>query len=138
MAIALPKGSLIKINSTELSEHNRSAMRLEREAIKFDKRTVTGTMRRLYIASKRTLSISWERLPALDSQTVDGKAGRNTLKSLYDSNIGSSITVSYYEVDSSNQQTPVTFTGFIDSYQEELVKRFSSQLWNVSITLVEQ
>jgi hypothetical protein len=138
MAISLPKGSLITINSTQLSEHNRSAMQLQREILKSDQRTVTGVMRRYFINQKRRIAISWERLPALDNQTVDGKTGRNSLKTLYESNIGNTVTVSYYEVDSNNNQTQVTFTGFIDSYEETLLKRYNSQLWDVSITLVEQ
>jgi len=138
MAISLPKGSLITINSTQLSEHNRSAMQLQREILKSDNRTVTGVMRRYFINQKRRITISWERLPALDNQTVDGKTGRNSLKALYEANIGNTVTVSYYEVDSNNNQTQVTFTGFIDSYEETLLKRYNSQLWDVSITLVEQ
>lgn len=138
MPINLPKGSLITVNTTTLSDHNRSAAQLSREIVKFDQRTVTGSMRRYYVAQKRRLTVSWEMLPALDGQTVDGKAGRNSLKTLYETNMGSTVSVSYYEVDASNSQVQASFTGFIDSYEETLVKRFDSQLWNVSITFVEQ
>ena len=134
----LPKGSLVKLNTTELSEHNRSEFQDDIEALKTDNRTVNGTMRRYYIASKRKIFFSWEMLPALDTQTVDGKAGRNSIRSFRDTNIGSTITLTYKEVNASNVQTDVSLTCFIDDYSETLVKRFDRQYWNVQITLVEQ
>ncbi len=138
MAITLPKGSLIKINNTELSEHNRSSAQITWDFIKYDARTVTGVMRRLHVAAKRRIEVSWEMLPALDAQTVDGKAGRNTLASLVMSEMGNTVAVRYYTVNSSNQQVETTFTGFIDSYSETLVKRFGAQYWNISLSIVEQ
>lgn len=137
MPIYLPKGSFISINSIELSEHNRGQAVLNREIIKFDQRTVTGNMRRFYIASKITLEVSWERLPAIDSKTVDGKAGRNTLLSLYNNNIGSVVIVTYKDVDSNNNTSNVTFSAFIDSYSETLIKRYGTHLWDINIKLVE-
>lgn len=136
--ITLPKGSLITLNSTALSEHNRSSARIDPEYVKFDKRTITGTARRYYLATKKSITVSWSMLPALDNQTVDGKAGRNTLKTFVDDNIDNTFTVYYYEVNSSNVQTQVSFTGFIATYNEELVKRWDRQMWNVSITITEQ
>lgn len=135
--ITLPKGSLITLNGIVLSEHGRSTFDITPNDIKYDNRTVTGTMRRYFVASKGTYNVSWTMLPALDSQTLDGKAGRNTLKSLYDNNMGTSITLQYYEVNSSNNQTFVSKTVFIESYSETLVKRWGMQLWDTKLSLVE-
>lgn len=137
MAITLPKGSLITVNNVTLSDHNRSEARIEYENVRQDVRLASGTMRRYFIANKRRLSVSWEMLPALDSQTVDGKAGRNTLKYLFDTYSGVPVTVSYYEVDTTNTQVTRSFTAFIDSYAESLVKRFDAQYWNVEVSFVE-
>lgn len=137
MPITLPKGSLIKVNGVELSEHNRSAPQISFEPVKYDVRLASGTMRRYVVGNKRILSISWEMLPALDSQTVDGKAGRNTLKSLVEMNMGDTVTISYKEVNATNDQTEVSFTAFIDSYSESLMKRFDAQYWNVEVSFVE-
>lgn len=138
--IILPKGSLITINSTALSEHNRGPAQISYEIIAISDRTITGTMRRQSLVDKRTLSVSWERLPALDGQTADGKAGRNTIKGIVDTATTVSITpltVSFYEVNSSNVQVAVNIQMFVDNYSEELIKRFSYQHWNVTLSLVE-
>jgi hypothetical protein len=138
MALTFPKGALITINSTDLSDHNRSGFQDNLEELKTDNRTVNGTMRRYFISSKRKFSFSWENLPALDTQTVDGKAGRNSIRGLHDANMNSVVTLTYKEVNGSNVQVNVSATCFIDSYSETLVKRYDRQFWNVEMTLIEQ
>jgi len=140
MAIFLPKGSLITADSVVLSDHNRSAARLNWEPLKTDERTIAGYLKRQVTASKRVLAVTWDMLPALDSQTVDEKAGRNSLKTLVDSWAAKqdSITISWYELDTNNLQTLVSMEAFLDSYQESLVKRFTRQFWNISIGFIEK
>ena len=143
MTLILPKGSLIQIDGIDLSEHNRSSASIDVKPIGSSNVTILGRTRKQQITMKRTLSVSWQHLPALDSQTVDGKAGRNTINFLlpqtyWDLFNNSAAVVSYYEVDNNNVQTRTTFNAFLDSYNEELLKRFSYQHWNVSLSLVEE
>lgn len=138
MALTLPKGSLVTLAGTQLSEHNRAAYDISNDELMANNRTVNGTMRRYFVASKRRFAIKWDFLPALDAKTVDGKAGRNSLKSIYTTNMGTSVNLTYKEVNVSNVQVDVSHTVFIESYQETLVKRWDQQYWNVQITLVEQ
>lgn len=143
MTLILPKGSLIRLDGIDLSEHNRSSASIGYKSIGTSNITILGRTRKQQITMKRTLTVSWERLPALDSQTVDGKAGRNTINDnfpeiYWNSFNSTTIEVSYYEVDSDNAQVYVTFNAFLDSYSDELLKRFDSQLWNVSLSLVEE
>jgi hypothetical protein len=136
--LVLPKGSLVTLGGIELSEHNRQPFDITNDEIKSDSRTVNGLMRRYYISSKRRFTLRWDFLPALDGKTVDGKAGRNSLKSLYATFMETTIAFTYKEVDASNNQTSVNHTVFIDSYQETLVKRWNQQYWNVQLVLIEQ
>jgi hypothetical protein len=138
MVLTLPKGSLVKLNSTELSEHNRAQFVIAFIPIKTDNVTATGKTRRYFVAEKRTFSTSWTFLPAIDTQTVDGKAGRNSLKAFYDANIGTTVTLTYKEVNSSNIQTDVVVMVFIEEYQETLTKRWGAQYWDITLSLIEQ
>jgi len=140
MVIYLPKGALISIDGTELSDHNRSAAQLDFQIISFGDRIVDGTLKRRNLVKKRTLTLSWSELPALDSQTVDGKAGRNTIVELVSddwSTLNTYRSVIYKEVDSSNVQTNVNINMMIESYNDELVRRQDKQLWNVNLSLIE-
>jgi len=140
MTVNLAKGSFLIVDTTELSEHNRSGGHIEHQMIGVMARTIVGTMRRQSFTGKRKVSVSWERLPALDSQTVDGKAGRNTLRDLVGDDWTSNLTpftLTVREVDSNNNQVDTTFQAYVESYDEELQKRFSYQHWNVSISFVE-
>jgi hypothetical protein len=136
--ITLPKGSLITFGTTQLSEQGRTALEVSPDPIVNDVRLANGSMRRYYVASKKKFKFSWTMLPALDGQTFDGKAGRNTLASFYVSNIDNTFTLKYKEVDGSNNQTDISTTVFIESYSESLEKRWGAQFWNVSMSLVEQ
>lgn len=135
--LTLPKGSLVTLAGTSLSEHNRSALAVTPDIIKTDVRVANGSLKRYYVASKKKLDLSWANLPALDSQTVDGKAGKNSLYTLYTTNISTTFTVTYKEVNASNVQTSITLTMMIDTYTEKLNKRFDRQFWDCTLTLVE-
>lgn len=138
MAIFLQKGSLITLNGTELSEHNRQPAKVDYEVFQINKRTLTGTLRRQSVSYKRKISISWDLLPGEDSQTVDLKAGRDTIVSI----VGTDWTLSttpitvLYKSDV-NYGSPETVYCFVESYDEELAKRHNKWLWNVSLTLIE-
>lgn len=135
--LVLPKGSLATLAGTTLTEHGRQPISISFEEVGRTQRTANATMRRYFIAAKKKISISWDNIPALDSQCFDGMAGRNTIKALYDNN-KSTLTFTYKEVDGSNVQSVQTLTVFVESYSEDLVKRWNTQLWKISLALVEQ
>lgn len=137
----LPKGSLITVNGIILSDHNRSAAHFDLEKFGVGDRTLTAKMVFQAIANKRKLSMSWELLPALDTQTADGKAGRNSIKALVQTawtTYTDPYIVTWKEANSSNIEVITTARMFVDSYNEELVKRVNKQQWNVSLSLVEE
>ena len=139
-SITLPKGSLVTVTGDAtytLSEHNRSALSISETEIRQDVRAADGTLRRYWIASKRTYSLAWDMLPALDGQTVDLVGGRNTLYTMYTNNKGL-VTFSWKEVNASNVQISKSANVMIDTYTESLQKRFQKFYYNVQITFTEQ
>jgi hypothetical protein len=58
--ISLPKSSLVEIESptntwNKLTEHNRGALEMSTERIEETKRMANGTLRKYYIADKKSL-----------------------------------------------------------------------------------
>lgn len=139
--VNLAKGSLITVNGITLSDHNRAAAHFDFDKFGVGDRTLTAKMVFQAIANKRKLAISWSLLPGLDGQTVDGKAGRNTIFGLVQTawtTYTSPYIVTWKEANASNVEVATTIRMFVDSYNEELVKRVNKQQWNIQLSLVEE
>lgn len=135
--LTLPQGSLVTLGGVQLSEQTRSSFQIATEAKKNDIELADGSRRRYFVASKDKFTFSWSWLPSVDSKTLDGKAGRNSLRSLYDNNMGNALTLIYKSLDSNNLPITVTKTVFIDTYSETLLKRYGTYFWECSLSLVE-
>jgi hypothetical protein len=85
--MSLPVGSLIFFENSgswqALSEHNRSAATLDIQRLEKTQRMSNGTLRKVFIADKNTLSVSWTALPTYSSMTVDGFWGAMNIKDFY-------------------------------------------------------
>jgi hypothetical protein len=118
--ITLPVGSLIKFNDAALSEHNRNPVGIGYNRIEKSQRMSNGTLRRFFIADKKTISVSWNMLPSYANYTVDGGYGALDLKAFYESVAQSTFNV---------KLKTGTTTGFVDttmvfsSFSCELMKR---------------
>ncbi len=83
--ITLPVGSLIYLNTTlKLSEHNRQPVSIEHNRIEKQQRMANGTLRKFFIADKKSISVTWNMLPSFSTFTVDGGYGAMDLKAFYD------------------------------------------------------
>ena len=83
--IYLPVGSLIYLNSTiKLSEHNRQPISIQTNRIEKQQRMSNGTLRKFFIADKKSISISWNMLPSFSTFTADGGYGAMDIKSFYE------------------------------------------------------
>lgn len=133
LPLTFQKVNLVELGTTELTDHTRGPLGIEYEEIRVENRLAGGKMRRYSVGYKRRFSLSWEYLPGPDAATVDGKAGRDTLQALVVANT-STLTFNYRDANDDD----VSFTVFIDSYSEELLKRYDNQLWAVTLSLVEQ
>ena len=84
-AIYLPVGSLIYLNSTiKLSEHNRQPISIQTNRIEKQQRMSNGTLRKFFIADKKSISVSWNMLPSFSTFTADGGYGAMDIKSFYE------------------------------------------------------
>jgi hypothetical protein len=121
--ITLPVGSLIKFNSVPLSEHNRLPMSIGYNRIERVQRMSNGTLRKFFIANKKTLNVSWDQLPSYSNYTVDGGYGALDLKTFYESASGKAtfpVTISY---STSSGSTTETFNASFTAFSCEVTKR---------------
>lgn len=83
--IYLPVGSLIYLNSSlKLSEHNRQPVSITPNRIEKTMRMSNGTMRKFFVADKKTVNVSWTMLPSFSTFTIDGGYGAMDLKAFYE------------------------------------------------------
>lgn len=91
-ALILPVGSVLYFDTgtdsavptwTAISEHNRSAINLDLIRIEKTQRMSNGSLRKVWIADKRTVNTSWSSLPTSTTMTVDGHYGAGDIRSFY-------------------------------------------------------
>jgi hypothetical protein len=134
--ITLPKSSIIEIQSSgtwyKLTEHNRQPVNINVERIENSRRMANGTLRKYYVADKRTFSTSWSMLPNLATNTIDGGWAQSDLATFYANNTGS-FNMRIKNIDGTYQPYVVAFT----SFQPEILKRGIDTFYNLSIEMTE-
>lgn len=76
-----------------------------------------GTIKKYRKAVKHKYSISWDWLPGTETQTSDGKFGRDKLVAIAMAGDPHICQVRIRDTEI------VTFAGYIESYQEDLIRR---------------
>lgn len=153
----MPRGSILQIQANDISanggdgslkynkvtEHNRSEFTIETERIEKQTRMGNGTLRKFFVADKKTFNLSWDMLPSYRSLTVDGAWGAEDLRSFYNSAEGQSffnIRVNLAK-DGTNQESVSgkyeEYTVVFGSCNFTVLKRGIQPHWSVSITLIE-
>lgn len=130
-SMVLPKGSILRFNGTDLSEHNRGEVKIDVKRIENSKRMHNGTLRKVVIADKLEWSVSWDGIPDQDAKTVDGKMGGKSMESFYLANPGVFTLVVV------NSGTPTTYNAVITDFSKTIVKRGTAELWNIDMTIEE-
>lgn len=131
MTFARPR--LLRFNGNAVSDHNRGELGIDVERIETKNRMANGTLRTYHVADKRTFSVSWDQIPTLASQTVDGFWGGADLENFYNNTVGS-FTLGITGRDGVEKTYTVVFTDFSRS----VIKRWKTwELWNVNLTLEE-
>jgi hypothetical protein len=100
-----------------------------------------GTLRKFFIADKKTFTLSWDMLPSYRTFTVDGAWGAEDLRTFYSSAQGQSsfnIRVNLAK-DGTNQESAnyEQYNVVFSNCSFTVLKRGTQPFWNVSITLVE-
>jgi hypothetical protein len=132
MAITLARPQLMKWAGTIVTDHNRSPLSISVERIENKQRMADGTMRKYVVADKRTFSCSWDQLPTTDARTADGKMGALAMETFYSSTPGVFALIVYMG-DGTNTTYQVMFSDF----SKEVVKRGSTDFWNINVTMEE-
>jgi len=107
----------LSLNGTELTVG--SATHTATEQINAnDIETVSGRIKRYHRKNKRSLSVNYSYLAHSSTKTVDGRQGRDFI---YNLAVNSpQVTVAYKDEPTG---LTVSYTGFIDSYQESIIRR---------------
>lgn len=145
-------------SGNKITDHGRGALDLTTERIGSDKRMSDATMRRQFVANKRTWTITWENIPSTNSisggmHTADGGYAGEDIENFYLTTPGafrlvlkrgSANGVSVPSGASTFGGGPFSdsnFYGadvFIGDFSKTVSKRGArGDLWNVSVSLIE-
>lgn len=115
-----------------ISDHNRAELTIATERIETAQRMANGTMRKYYIADKRSFSTSWDMLPNRAAYTVDGLWGADDMEEFYRAQPGAF----HLELTYSNATTEDVLVMF-DEFSMTLQKRGRYDFYSVSVSMVE-
>lgn len=143
MAMSMPRGSILWIKSGgtyyKVSEHNRSEFTISPQRIEKVQRMSNGTLRKFWVADKKTFSLSWDMLPHSTALTVDGGWGAKDLRDFYYSTAGQGTFD--IKVNLATNGTDQSSSGF-EEYTVSIVdasftvlKRGIEPHWSVSLSM---
>ena len=153
--VNLPRGSILSIEAKDLlatpvgttkiwnkvTEHNRSPLQINVQRIEKSQRMSNGTLRKFFIADKRSFSVSWSMLPSYRTLTVEGAWGAEDIRAFYLSNEGK--TNFNIKINLAKNGTDQTSSGY-ESYSVVFtdcsftaVKRGLQTYWDASISMDE-
>lgn len=126
--------TLITLNGVEFTDQGRTFSE-SREERAVSVQLSSGKIKKYVMGEKHRWSISWDWLPNSASLTYDNKGARDQLRAL-------AYTGNTYSLSLKNTVgTTDSYTVFIESYEEELVRRDTVNnefYYKVSIELMEQ
>jgi hypothetical protein len=146
--VSLPVGSLLYVDTSttdtpswqKLTEHNRQPASIQINRIEKTQRTSNGTMRKFFIADKKSLSVSWNMLPTSSTMTIDAGYGANDIQTFYNSAKGQGsfkLKISYSPTR--EEIIEVIFSSCSFDLIKRNVKSSSTdaaqEFWDVSISL---
>jgi hypothetical protein len=153
--VKMPRGSILQIQAKDLlatpagseltwnkvTEHNRSEFGFQPNRIEKQIRTANGSLRKFFIADKKSFSLSWNMLPSYRSLTVDGAWGAEDLRTFYNSDAGQGsflIRVNLAK-NGTNQESSgyEEYNVVFGSCNFTVLKRGIQPHWSVNITLDE-
>jgi hypothetical protein len=142
-AMSMPRGSILWIKSGgvyyKTSEHNRSEFIVSPQRIEKTQRMSNGSLRKFFVADKRSISLSWDMLPHTSALTVDGGWGAKDLRDFYYSSAGQGTFD--IKINLATDGTDQSSSGFeeytvsITNASFVVLKRGIEPHWNVSISL---
>lgn len=161
MAIYLPVGSLLYFNTLpgtltdtlKLTEHNRQPVSFNTARIEKIQRMSNGSLRKFFVADKRTITVSWNMLPSYKAMTIDGGMGALDLKAFYNGTAAKATAALSGQTNfdllvrygagtvGTTEVIPVIFSSFSIELLKRNVKEKTAdtaqEFWNVSLSMEE-
>jgi hypothetical protein len=151
MTLTLPVGSLLYFDTStndtpvwsKITEHNRAPVSIDTTRIESTQRMSNGSLRKIFIADKKSVGASWSMLPTNDTMTVDGGLGASSLRSFYHGKGTGTfkVKISYNGVSARDEILVMSFTSCSFTVVKRNVKEKSAdvaqEFWDVSISLEE-
>jgi hypothetical protein len=150
--LTLPVGSVLYFDTgtdavtptwTKVSEHNRAPINLDLNRFEKTQRMSNGSLRKIWIADKKSISSSWANLPTYSTLTVDGGMGAADIRAFYlDKGKGTfKIKISYNAVVARDEIILASFTSCTFSISKRNVRSSATsvpqEFWDVSLSLEE-
>lgn len=123
-----------------LSDHSRSPLSVTYDTVENSQRMADGTTRKYVIANKKVLSCSWEMLPTVKTQVVDGNSSALEMKRFFEINYPYDMTMSlYYKRNNSSDSSYVeTINVFWNTMTFDVMKRYRNfDYWNITADFTE-
>jgi hypothetical protein len=151
MTLTLPVGSLLFLDTSandtpvwsKITEHNRAPVSIDTNRIESTQRMSNGSLRKIFIADKKSIGASWSMLPTNDTMTVDGGLGASSLRSFYHGKGTGTfkVKISYNGVSARDEILTMSFTAcsftVIKRNVKEKTADVAQEFWDVSIILEE-
>jgi|SRR6478735_8647577 len=132
VAMILPRGSMLKLNGNDLTEHNRKELSVDIDRIETSDRMANGALRKYVIADKKKWSVSWDMCPNDATKTVDGKWGGSDMLNFYNTTPGV-----FTLVVKSGQGVTETYSAVITEFSYNVIKRSNHDAWDISMSIEE-
>lgn len=133
MAMSFIYPNLVALGGTELTDESRNPITETRDERSSSIELASGKIRKFVKGVHRSWDIDWEYMPMDATKTVDGKGGRNELRSLAQG--GSTLTFNFKD----GHNPMETYTVFVKDYSEVMViRRGEGSRFKITLSLEEQ
>jgi len=123
---------LMRWNGNAVTDHNRQPLAIDVERIEKKQRMANGTLRKYIVADKRSFSTSWNMLPKLTAQTVDGFWGADDIEQFYNT-----VTGSFSLELSDGDGETYTYNVMFSDFSKTVTKRGATDFWEISVSMEE-
>jgi hypothetical protein len=145
--LVLPVGAALFLQDAagtwhQLTEHNRAPIVVDTQRFEKVSRMANGSLRKLFIADKKTVSTSWSMVPSYTTMTVDGGWGAENIKDFYKSAKGQgtfNVRIAYNATR--KEEFAASFTACSSTMVRRNIRDSASSVpevfWDLTISLEE-
>lgn len=126
--------NIVKLDNVDLTDESRSPLQEERDERSVIVDLASGRKKKFVKGVRRRWTMDWENVAANANETVDGKGGRDEMRSIAEGAAFVPFTVQ------DGRNAPENYTVMVESYSEEVLRRVGLEgfRYKVSMTVIEQ